>query len=55
MTDDTYTTSKTVNLTNLWPTGSNPNSYYYMIEAIDANGNVSVTWPRMFTSTGATQ
>lgn len=52
MTDDTYTTSKTVYLNNLWPTGSSPSSYYYMIEAIDVNGNVSVTWPRVFNSQG---
>jgi hypothetical protein len=52
MTDDTYSTSKTISLNNLWTVGGSANSYYYMIEAIDANGNVSVTWPRIFNSTG---
>jgi peptidoglycan hydrolase-like protein with peptidoglycan-binding domain len=41
--DDTYTTSKSMTISNL----SNNVIYYYMIEAIDANGNVSVTWPTL--------
>jgi hypothetical protein len=39
--DDTYTMSKSIILPNL----GNNTIYYYMIEAVDANGNVSVTWP----------
>lgn len=58
MTDDSYSASKTVSLTNLWPNatttgGTTGSSYYFMIQAIDQNGNVSVTWPRMFTSSGS--
>ncbi len=52
MTDDTYTTSKTISLNNLWSDNATASSYYYMIEAIDAEGNVSVTWPRTFNSSG---
>lgn len=40
-TDDTYTISKTMVIPNL----GNNTTYYYMIEAIDQDGNVSVTWP----------
>jgi len=51
MVDNTYSTSKTINLNDLW-TANNSNSYYYMIEAVDANGNISVTWPKTFNSSG---
>jgi peptidoglycan hydrolase-like protein with peptidoglycan-binding domain len=44
VTDDTYGVTKSLSVSNL-PAAT---SYYYMIEAIDANGHVSVTWPNMF-------
>lgn len=51
MTDDTYTTTKSISVNNLWPSGVTSN-YYYMVESIDANGNISVTWPRIVNSSG---
>src|SRR5581483_11897089 len=42
--DGTYTTSKSVTINNLNVAGGTANpTYYYMVEAIDQNGNVSVT------------
>lgn len=51
VTDDTFSTTKSITLSNLW-SSTTTSPYYYMIEAIDAGGNVSVTWPKIFNSSG---
>jgi hypothetical protein len=64
MSDNTFTTSKSIALSNLWPNNASTTSsvtiptstnYYYLVEAVDQNGNVSITWPRTFNSTGVSQ
>ena len=63
MSDNTLTTSKSIALSNLWPNNASTTSvsvptttnYYYLVEAVDENGNVSITWPRTFNSTGVSQ
>lgn len=44
--DGTFNTSKSLALDNL----ARNTTYYYMILAADANGNVSVTWPATFST-----
>ncbi len=51
VSDNTITNSHSVTLTNLWTSG-NTSPYYYMVEAVDANGYVSVTWPTLLNSSG---
>jgi len=46
MTDTLFKTSHGVNLSNL----QSNTLYYYMIYTVDANGNVTVSWPSTFTT-----
>ena len=44
LVDNTFSSSKQLTLSNL-----NANSnYYYTVMTTDSNGNISVTWPKMF-------
>jgi len=47
MTDTSFRTSQSVSLQNLQPN----TTYYYLDYVTDQNGNVSVTWPAVFTTT----
>jgi hypothetical protein len=46
VTDSTLTTTKGITIPSL----TSGVTYYYMIESIDSNNNVSVTWPSTFVS-----
>jgi len=41
LVDGSFTTSKSFTISNV----ASSTTYYYMIEAVDPNGNISVTWP----------